>query len=103
MLYLPIRGGNIILPSKPPTEILHTRSYTELVSKRIRVDEETHAELAALTGGDETFDDVLSRLLEERRERIREGAGLWEDTDAAERASEVRESMKGTVATDGNV
>jgi predicted CopG family antitoxin len=64
------------------------------VSKSIRVDEETHAALAALKGDDETFDDVLSRLIEERRESVREGAGLWEDSDAAEKAREAREEMK---------
>ncbi|WP_436907464.1 DUF7557 family protein [Halosimplex marinum] len=67
------------------------------MSKSIRVDEETHAALAALKGDDETFDDVLSRLIEDRRERVREGAGLWEGTDAAERAREAREEMKRAV------
>lgn len=47
-----------------------------------------------LKGEDETFDDVLSRLIEDRRERVREGAGLWEGTDAAEKAREKRREMK---------
>jgi predicted CopG family antitoxin len=64
------------------------------VSKSIRVDEETHAALAALKGEDETFDDLLSRMVRERRGTVREGAGLWEDTDAAEKAREKREEMK---------
>jgi predicted CopG family antitoxin len=64
------------------------------MSKSIRVDEETHAALAALKGDDETFDDVLSRLIADRRERVREGAGLWEGTDAAEKALEARAEMK---------
>jgi predicted CopG family antitoxin len=64
------------------------------VSKSIRVEEDTHAALAALKGDDETFDDLLSRLVAQRRERIREGAGLWEGSDAAERAREAREEMK---------
>ncbi|QLH81531.1 DUF7557 family protein [Halosimplex pelagicum] len=64
------------------------------MSKSIRVDEETHAALAALKGDDETFDDVLSRLIADRRERVREGAGLWEGTDAAEKAREARREMK---------
>ncbi|QPV61389.1 hypothetical protein I7X12_11480 [Halosimplex litoreum] len=64
------------------------------MSKSIRVDEETHAALAALKGDDETFDDVLLRLIEDRRERVREGAGLWEGTDAAEKALEARKEMK---------
>lgn len=64
------------------------------MSKSIRVDEDTHAALAALKGDDETFDDLLSRLVEQRREQIREGAGLWAGTDAAEKARKAREEMK---------
>lgn len=64
------------------------------MSKSIRVEEDTHAALAALKGEDETFDELLTKLLEERRERIREGAGLWEGTDAAEKAREARTEMK---------
>ncbi|WP_237560326.1 antitoxin VapB family protein [Halolamina sediminis] len=45
------------------------------MSKSIRVDEETHAAPSALKREDETYDDVLSRLLEERREAVVEGAG----------------------------
>ena len=64
------------------------------MSKSIRVDEETHAALAALKRDDETFDDLLSRLVAERRELVREGAGLWEGTDAAEKARGARDEMK---------
>lgn len=64
------------------------------MSKSIRVEEDTHAALAALKGEDETFDDVLSRLIQDRREQVREGAGLWEGTDAAEKAREKRREMK---------
>ncbi|WP_134670239.1 DUF7557 family protein [Halorussus marinus] len=64
------------------------------MSKSIRVDDDTHAALAALKGDDETFDELLSRLVRERRETIRAGAGLWSGTDAAERAREAREQMK---------
>lgn len=64
------------------------------MSKTIRVDEETHEALAALKGEDETFDELLSRLIEDRVERVREGAGLWEGTDAVESAREAREEMK---------
>lgn len=64
------------------------------MSKTIRVEEETHAALAALKGENESFDDVLSRLLEERRESIRTGTGLWEGTDAAEKARAARREMK---------
>lgn len=64
------------------------------MSKRIRVEEDTHAALAALKGDDETFDELLSRFIQECRETTREGAGLWADSDAAEKAREAREEMK---------
>lgn len=64
------------------------------VSKSIRVDEDVHAALSALKGEDETFNELLARLIEERHESVREGAGLWEGTDAAERARESRREMK---------
>ena len=64
------------------------------MSKTIRVDDDTHAALAALKGDDETFDELLSRLVEDRRETIREGAGLWDGTDAGEKAREARSEMK---------
>lgn len=64
------------------------------MSKSIRVDDDTHAALSSLKGDDETFDELLSRLLSDRREQIREGAGLWEGTDAAEGARKARQEMK---------
>ena len=64
------------------------------MSKSIRVDDDTHAALAALKGEDETFDELLSRLVRERRETVRAGAGLWAGTDAAETAREARKEMK---------
>ena len=64
------------------------------MSKSIRVADDTHAALAALKGDDETFDDVLSRLLEERRDAIRTGAGLWAGTNAAAKARKAREELK---------
>lgn len=66
------------------------------MSKTIRVGEETHADLAALKGDDESFEDVIRRLLERRRERIRDGAGYWSEADAAaarERLEEMREGF----------
>ena len=63
------------------------------MSKTIRVDD-THTALAALKGEDETFDELLSRLVRERRETIREGAGLWKGTDAAKQARKARKQMK---------
>lgn len=64
------------------------------MSKSIRVDEETHEALSALKADDETFDDLLSRLIAERRESIREGAGHWDGTDAADAARKARREMK---------
>ncbi|GAB3687540.1 hypothetical protein GCM10028857_20730 [Salinarchaeum chitinilyticum] len=69
------------------------------MSKSIRVDEDTHAALAALKGDDETFDELLSRLVEKRRQSVHDGAGLWEDTDAAERARDARAEMKQDVGS----
>jgi len=64
------------------------------MSKSIRVEPDTHAALTALKGDEETFDDLLSRLLEERRESVKDGAGLWAGTDAAEKARAARMEMK---------
>lgn len=78
---------------------MYTQLYTITMSKSIRVDDDTHAALAALKGDDETFDDLLSRLVGERRESIEEGAGLWAGSDAAEKAREARKEMKQDVGT----
>ena len=69
------------------------------MSKRIRVDDETHAALESLKGEDESFDDLLTRLVEDRREKIPEDAGLWEGTDAAEGARTARKEMKAGVGS----
>lgn len=69
------------------------------MSKSIRVDDDTHAALSALKGEDETFDELLSRLVKERRESVEAGAGLWAGTDAAEKAREARKEMKRDVGT----
>ncbi|KYH23877.1 hypothetical protein HAPAU_39560 [Halalkalicoccus paucihalophilus] len=69
------------------------------MSKSIRVKNDTHAALSALKGDDETFDELLSRLIEERRESVQDGAGLWKGTDAAESARKARREMKETVGT----
>jgi len=64
------------------------------VSKSIRVEEDTHAALSALKREDETFDELLSRLVADRRRSVRRGAGLWDGSDAAERAREARLATK---------
>jgi len=40
---------------------------------------------------------VLARLIADRRERVRAGVGLWEGSDAAEKAREARTEMKRSV------
>lgn len=67
------------------------------MSERLWVDDDTYAALESLKREDETFDDLLSRLLSERRETVNMGAGLWTGTDAAERARMAR--MKTTQDT----
>ncbi|GAB3707423.1 DUF7557 family protein [Halorubrum pallidum] len=69
------------------------------MAKRIRVDEDTHAALASLKGDDETFDDLLTRLLRERRENIGSGASLWAESDAPECARETRQELKSGIDT----
>lgn len=66
------------------------------MSKTVRLDEETHSILAELKGDEETFDEVIRRLLSDRRERIRDGAGYWDEEDASvarERHERMRESV----------
>lgn len=66
------------------------------MSKTVRLDEDTHAILAELKGEEETFDEVIRRLLAQRRERIRDGAGYWDEEDASaarERHERMRESV----------
>jgi len=69
------------------------------MSKSIRVTEETHAALESLKSEDETFDEVVSQLLRDRRAMVRDGAGLWEGTDAPEQARSAREAMKQDVGS----
>lgn len=69
------------------------------MSKSIRVDDDTHAALLSLKGEDETFDELLTRLLRERRDAVREGAGLWANSDAAERARDARSELKHDLGT----
>lgn len=69
------------------------------MSKSIRVEEDTHAALESLKGDNETFDEVVSQLLHDRRKTMQEGAGLWADTDAPEKAREARKSMKQDVGS----
>ena len=71
------------------------------MAKRIRVDEETHAALASLKRDDESFNDLLTRLLREHHEDRRSGAGLWEGSDAPEHAREMRRELKSGVDTRG--
>ena len=67
------------------------------MSERIRVSDDTYAALSSLKREDETFDALLTRLLSDRCVQIREGAGLWEGTDAAEGARQTRQELKGNL------
>ena len=67
------------------------------MSKSSRVNDDTHAALSSLKRDDETFDELLSRPLSDRREQIRDGAGLWEGTDAAEGARKARQELKDSI------
>lgn len=69
------------------------------MSEHIRVDEDTYAALLALKHEDETFDDLLTRLVRERRESIRDGAGRWTDSDAPESAGSARTEMKDDIGS----
>ena len=64
------------------------------MSERIWIDPETYAALESLKRDEETFDELVTRLLGSRRRDVCAGAGLWEGTDAAERAREKRREMK---------
>jgi len=73
---------------------LYTRLYTLGHEHTHPSRRRLHAALVALKDDDETFDELLSPLIREHRETIREGAGLWSNTDAAEGACKAREQMK---------
>jgi predicted CopG family antitoxin len=64
------------------------------MSTSINISEETKAKLEAVRREGESFDELLSRLVAQRRDAVREGAGLWEGTDAAARAREKRADLK---------
>ena len=73
-------------------------------SEQIRVSPGVKAALEETKEPGESYNDVLKRLIEERTERrrkaIREGAGLWKETNATDVAHEVRESMKDEIGPD---
>jgi len=69
------------------------------VSKRIRIEDDTHAALASLKDEDETFDELLSRLVAERRKRVGGESDLWDGTDAVEAARRAREETKDDIGT----
>jgi len=64
------------------------------MSESIQIDPETCAALESLKRDQETFDELLTRLLGSHRRDVYAGAGLLEGTDAAERARERRREMK---------
>lgn len=56
-------------------------------------------EVVPLERADETPQRVVVAVLEERRESIRNGAGLWSGTDAAEKARAKRRELKEDVGS----
>jgi len=73
-------------------------------TEQIRVSPKVKAALEAEKQPDESYNETVERLIEERaarrRELIREGAGLWDGTDAAEHAKRVRDEMNDAVGPD---
>jgi predicted CopG family antitoxin len=73
-------------------------------SEQIRVSPEIKAELEKQKEPDESYNDVLERLIEQRaerrREEIRDGAGLWAGTDAADGAKKARAAMRDEIGPD---
>ena len=66
-------------------------------TEQIRVSPEVKAALEAEKEPGESYNETLERLIDERvarrRKAIREGAGLWEGTDAAAKAKQLRDEM----------
>lgn len=73
-------------------------------TEQIRVSPEVKAALEAEKEPGESYNEALERLIDERvarrRKAIREGAGLWEGTDAAEAAKRVRSEMNDELGPD---
>ena len=73
-------------------------------TEQIRVSPEVKAALEAEKQPGESYNEAVERLIEERvvrrREAIREGAGLWEGTDAADHAKRIRNEMNDAVGPD---
>lgn len=73
---------------------MYTGALTQVgMSTMVRVGESTHEALKRLQREGESLDDVIARLLAERREAVAEGAGFWRGSDAAERARDARSGM----------
>jgi predicted CopG family antitoxin len=62
-----------------------------MADKTIRVSEDTWRKLHARKRGNESFDDVITREIEDD-EPLR-GFGAWEDTEIDEAVREVKEEM----------
>lgn len=59
----------------------------------IRLSEETKIRLERRKRGDERFEEVIERLLDDNRDLLI-GFGAWEDTDAVETVKEIHEGWK---------
>lgn len=73
-------------------------------TEHIRVSEEIKEALDEQKRPGESYNDVLERLVreqtEKRREAIREGAGAWKGTSAAEGAREARQRLNEEIEPD---
>lgn len=59
----------------------------------IRLSEETKTRLELRKRRDESFEEVIERLLDDDRDLLA-GFGAWEDTDTAETVREIHEGWK---------
>lgn len=65
-------------------------------SKNISIREDTYERLRARKRGEESFTDVLERLMEDQKD-FEAGFGAWEGTDAPEIARATRDEMNETI------
>lgn len=66
-------------------------------SKNVSIREDTYERLRSRKRDDESFTDVIERLLDRQRD-FEAGFGSWEGTDAGRVARETRAEMNETIA-----
>lgn len=69
---------------------------TRMGSKNISIREDTYQKLRARRRSDESFTDVIERLLDEQTD-FEAGFGAWAGTDAGDVVRETREAMDETM------